>query len=171
MGVGPVTRGFGGRMALDACLECGHEIPAEGKHCPRCGAKVPNNFFFVGGVLAGVALGAVLLGWIFSGAGIAPGGVEPAAKIDNDVGPASQFAIDHPSLLPNVTALIAARGYKCPIIVDLWHEGQSGAGEHLEALCGPDKMHIDANLHYAVYPDRGAVNLCKPWQVFGPDCE
>lgn len=164
--------GLGARMALDACIECGHEIPAHGKFCPRCGAKVPSGFYFAVGLFVTILAAFFLLYTLFSRGETQPREPpQPTGKINNDVGPGSQFASDHPGLLPNVAALISTRGHTCPFVVNLWDEGPTPSGQRLEALCGPDKQHADPDLHYAVYPERGEVNVCARWEVFGPDCK
>ncbi len=166
------TEGPGAHMALDACIECGHEIPAHGKFCPRCGAKVPSGVLFAAGVLVTILAASFLLYSLVSRGESQPREAqEPTGKISADVGPGSQFAADHPGLLRNVAALIATRGHRCPTVVNLWDEGPTPDGQRLEALCGPDRTHLDPDLHYAVYPERGEVNICARWEVFGPDCK
>jgi hypothetical protein len=159
-------------MESEACHECGHPLPARTKICPRCGAKAPSHLAFWLGVVAASAVAAFLLYQAVSDFLHAPATADttPDVAPDTDVGPGSKFASDHPDFLPNVAALIAAQGHKCPVIVDLWNEKNDAGEPRLEALCGPDANHADKSMHYAVYSDRGKVNLCRPWKEFGPDC-
>jgi hypothetical protein len=154
-------------MDSKACRECGHPLSAVEKICPRCGARQRSLFLF------GIILGAVLaIAFVLIYATSVDYSRRPqqAMMTDSDVGPGSKYSIDHPELIPNVRTMITARGYHCPEIVNLWNETGSGGENRLEAICGPDKNHIEASLHYAVYSDSRKVNRCRPWREFGPDC-
>ncbi len=141
---------------------------------------MPSHLVLALGVIAATTIAIFLLYLTVSDFLRTPPAPDPAdtpdtaesseTQLDTNVGPGSKYASEHPDLLVGVKALIAARGYKCPMIVDLWSEKNSAGETRLEALCGPDASHAETTLHYAVYADRGKVDLCQPWKEFGPDC-
>jgi predicted nucleic acid-binding Zn ribbon protein len=156
-------------MDPPACDECGHAIPPGDKVCPRCGAKPSSNratILFAAG--AAVFIVAAILASILSDHSHSAGELTSQS---GDVGPGSSYANEHPDLLPTVTAMITSRGHKCPMLVNLWNESDHRYGTRLEAICGPDRDHIDASLHYAIYLQQQSVSVCQPWKEFGPDCE
>jgi len=129
---------------------------------------LPSNLALYSGIAAGLALMLALV--IFAMMDFSPDTAEPGAQ-ERDVGPGSNFAVEHPTLIPTVTTIIRSQGHSCPVLVDLWNGPGARTGTRLEAICGPDKDRIDASLHYAVYYKSQTVRLCKPWREFGPDCE
>jgi len=159
------------RLPMDptACHECGHRIPQGEKICPRCGAKLPSNLTAVW--FAAGAAAIIVAAIVVSTMSDYSHSTSELKNQNGDVGPGSSYANEHPDLLPTVTALITSHGHKCPTLVNLWNETEGRHGMRLEAICGPDRNHIDAALHYAVYLQRQSVNVCQPWKEFGPDCE
>src|SRR5579864_3269248 len=99
-----------GHMATDACLECGHYIPNNGRVCLRCGAKVPMNAIgwwalVIVAILAVCAVPPLISEFL------RPAPTDIGAP-ESDVGLGSKFAGDHPDLLPSVTAAIRAHGHR-----------------------------------------------------------
>ena len=82
------------------------------------------------------------------------------------------FLKRNPHFLAATTQLITQHGYDCPAVTHLYSRGESPYGLRLEVLCGP-RGTTDAYvaLHYAVYPDRLIVKVCRPFTTFGPECE
>jgi hypothetical protein len=97
-------------------------------------------------------------------------GVARAAS--DDIVNNQEFIKKNPHFLDAVRQLIELHGFTCPQVTHLWSHGISPYGQRTEALCGP-KGTTDAypSLHYAVYPDKRLVRLCKPFSAFGPECE
>lgn len=83
-----------------------------------------------------------------------------------------KFLAANPKYVSAIRKLIIASGYECPVITDLRLRGMSSYGNKLEALCGPNNGSGSTYvaLHYAVYPDKLKVNLCKEFGVFSGDC-
>lgn len=75
-------------------------------------------------------------------------------------------------LVAAIQAEITQSGYVCPRIGILWDRGQAPLGQAYEAVCSPsaDTSLVNTALHYAVYPGRGLVVVCKPLGPFGSDC-
>lgn len=68
--------------------------------------------------------------------------------------------------------LVIRHGFACPRIVHVRDHGPSAFGERYEILCGPIGLSGDAyaDQHYAVYPERGIVNLCARFEMFSAEC-
>lgn len=83
-----------------------------------------------------------------------------------------KFLAANPKYVSAIRQLIVASGFECPAVSGLWLRGMSPYGNKLEALCGPNNKSGSSYvaLHYAVYPDRLKVNLCKEFSVFSGDC-
>lgn len=83
-----------------------------------------------------------------------------------------KFLAANPKYVSAIRQLIIASGYECPAVTELWLRGMSPYGNKLEALCGPNNKsgRSYVALHYAVYPDKLKVNLCKEFGVFSGDC-
>jgi hypothetical protein len=84
----------------------------------------------------------------------------------------SKFLAANPKYVPTIRHLIEVAGFKCPAITSLRYRGISPYGYKLEALCGPDdgSGNTYTVLHYAVYPEKLKVNLCKEFGLFSGDC-
>jgi hypothetical protein len=96
----------------------------------------------------------------------------PTASASNDLASNADFLAKNPQYLQGIKQLISLRGYECAQVSKLWARGMSAYGSKLEALCGPlGTTDSYAAQHYAVYPDKLKVNVCKPFSVSSPDCE
>ena len=95
-----------------------------------------------------------------------------ASKSSDDLASNADFLAKNPHYLQGIKQLISLRGYECAQVSKLWVRGMSAYGSKLEALCGPlGTTDSYAAQHYAVYPDKLKVNVCKPFSVSSPDCE
>ena len=96
-----------------------------------------------------------------------PAGVEDPADLLRNKG----FLAKAPEYPKTITELIERSGFSCPRLALLKDRGPSPYGLRLEALCGPSAGGgAYPDLHYAVYPDKLRVELCKPFSVFSEKC-
>lgn len=119
----------------------------------------------------------VVLGVVLSKLGDKGSSSQPQAAATEQADPTDllknkKFLAANPKYVFAIRQLIIASGYECPKVSELWLRGMSPYGNKLEALCGPNNKSGGSYvaLHYAVYPDKLKVNLCKPFAVFSGDC-
>ena len=118
------------------------------------------------GVLA--VLGSV--GYLVDASGL-KAEVDPENKL-NDVMKNRKFLSEHPEF-PTVTAqLIRANGFACQRVDIVWVKGESPFGTKFEVFCGPPgSAGIYESQHYAVYPERMRVTICKPNGFLSNGCD
>jgi len=92
---------------------------------------------------------------------------------DRDLTKDQTFIKENPQFIEMTRLLIAANGFECPRIANLWVKGMSPFGTRFEALCGPknNNTNVYPSLHYAVYPERMKAVVCKPIGIFSGSCE
>jgi hypothetical protein len=82
-----------------------------------------------------------------------------------------KFLAKAPEYPRTIAQLIERSGFSCPRLAMLTLHGPSPYGDRLEALCGPaGEGGAYPDLHYAVYPDKLKVELCKPFSAFSGEC-
>ena len=87
-----------------------------------------------------------------------------AAEPDLDLVHNQEFRSHNPGYIEAVRQLISSSGYECPRLASLVVRGRSPYGMRLQALCGAaDSDKVYPELHYAVYPDRHRIVVCKPY--------
>lgn len=129
-------------------------------------------------IIYGAAGLAIVAGLI---AAISGGGTPPSAsRADNsptvspenlDVLKNATFLAENPEFPETTRQMIELAGYSCPRLTMLEIKEPSPYGTKLEALCGPrGSTGTYRHLHYAVYPEKFKISLCKPFEVFGPEC-
>jgi hypothetical protein len=101
---------------------------------------------------------------------------DPRAESDpentlNDIMKNHEFLSKHPDF-PIISAqLIRANGFTCQRIAIMWVKGPSPYGTKFEVFCGPpDGAGIYESQHYAVYPERLRVTICKATGFLGTGC-
>jgi hypothetical protein len=120
-----------------------------------------------GQVMGFLAIAGILL---LVGGGNKSGDPDPENKL-HDIMRDDAFLAQNPNFPEAVRELIAAHGFECARIGILWDRGQSPFGLKLEAFCGPvSSTGIFEAQHYAVYPEKLMVSLCKANGVFSNGC-
>jgi hypothetical protein len=100
-------------------------------------------------------------------------GKQDFQEFNDDIVQNNEFLAENPMYLDAILSLISRSGYECPRLAHLWLKGMSPLGIKHEALCGPrGSTDVYPALHYAVYPERFKVVVCKPFGAFaGSSCE